>query len=111
MTDKIIVLSTCGSAAEAAQLARRLIEKRLAACVNVVPGVRSYYRWKGAVEEAGEFLLIVKSSRAHFERLRTELESGHSYEIPEILALPVTDGSAAYLAWVSGELLSLADGE
>jgi len=88
MSDKIVVLSTCGSAEEAASIARALVERRLAACVNIVPGVRSVYRWKGAVEEAGEWLLIVKSSQALFERLEEELRRMHSYETPEIVALP-----------------------
>jgi len=78
MSDKIVVLSTCGSAEEAASIARALVERRLAACVNIVPEVRSIYRWKGAVEEAGEWLLIVKSSQALFERLEEELRRMHS---------------------------------
>ncbi len=104
MSDKIVVLSTCGSAEEAASIARALVERRLAACVNIVPGVRSVYRWKGAVEEAGEWLLIVKSSQALFERLEEELRKMHSYETPEIVALPVVAGSASYLEWLSAEL-------
>ena len=104
MSDKIVVLSTCGSAEEAASIARALVERRLAACVNIVPGVRSVYRWKGAVEEAGEWLLIVKSSQALFERLEEELRRMHSYETPEIVALPVVAGSASYLEWLSAEL-------
>jgi periplasmic divalent cation tolerance protein len=104
MSDKIVVLSTCGSAEEAASIARALVERRLAACVNIVPGVRSVYRWKGAVEEAGEWLLIVKSSQALFERLEEELRRMHSYETPEIVALPVAAGSASYLEWLGAEL-------
>lgn len=104
MSDKIVVLSTCGSAEEAASIARALVERRLAACVNIVPGVRSVYRWKGAVEEAEEWLLIVKSSQALFERLEEELRKMHSYETPEIVALPVVAGSASYLEWLGAEL-------
>jgi periplasmic divalent cation tolerance protein len=104
MSDKIVVLSTCGSAEEAASIARALVERRLAACVNIVPGVRSVYRWKGAVEEAEEWLLIVKSSQALFERLEEELRKMHSYETPEIVALPVAAGSASYLEWLGAEL-------
>ena len=104
MSDKIVVLSACGSAEEAASIARALIERRLAACVNIVPGVRSIYRWKGAVEEAEEWLLAIKSSRALFERLEAELRRMHSYETPEIVALPVVAGSAGYLEWLSAEL-------
>jgi periplasmic divalent cation tolerance protein len=104
MSDKIVVLSACGSAGEAARIARALVERRLAACVNVVPGVRSVYRWKGAVEEADEWLLVVKSSQALFDRLEAELRKLHSYETPEIVALAVAAGSAGYLEWLSAEL-------
>lgn len=104
MTDKIVVLTTCGSAEEAAALARRLVELRLAACVSVLAGVRSVYRWKGAIEDSGEWLLLIKSRRDLFERLRAEIRSQHSYEVPEVLALPVGAGSAEYLAWMDSEL-------
>ncbi|MGO9095012.1 MAG: divalent-cation tolerance protein CutA [Bryobacteraceae bacterium] len=104
MSDKIVVLSACGSAEEAASIARALVERRLAACVNIVPGVRSVYRWKGAVEEAAEWLLVIKSSQALFDRLEEELRRMHSYETPEIVALPVVAGSAGYLAWLGAEL-------
>lgn len=104
MTDKIVVFSTCASADEAERLARRLIEERLAACVNVVSPVRSFYRWKGAVEDSTEWLLIIKSSRDLFAGLSAALESAHSYELPEIIAIPVVEGSANYLAWVEREL-------
>jgi len=108
MTDKIIVLSTCGTAEEAERIARRLVEKRLAACVNVVAGVRSVYRWRGAIEDAPESLLIIKSSRDLFDRLRAELEMAHSYEVPEVVALTIVDGSPGYLRWLEHELSSEA---
>jgi len=104
MTDKIVVLNTCASAEEAERLARALIDQRLAACVTVISPVRSFYRWEGAVTDTAEWLLVVKTSRPLFERLRTVLESTHSYELPEILALPVIEGSANYLSWMDGEL-------
>jgi len=104
MTDKIVVFTTCGSAEEAAAVARRLVEARVAACVTVIPGARSFYRWKGALEESGEWLLIIKSRSDLFERLRSELVAVHSYEVPELLALPVAQGSSEYLAWLDGEL-------
>lgn len=104
MTDKIVVLSTCASAAEAERLARRLIDERLAACVNVISPVRSFYRWKGAVEDSAEWLLIIKSSRELFGSLSAALESAHSYELPEIIALPVIEGSQNYLSWIEREL-------
>lgn len=106
MTDKIVVLSTCADPEEAEKLARLLVERRLAACVNVVPGIRSYYRWKGAVETAGECLLVVKSSRDLFGPLTAAIEKAHSYEVPEALAVAVVDGAANYLSWLSGNLIS-----
>ena len=104
MTDKIVVLSTCASEEEADRLARLLVERRLAACVNIVRGMRSVYRWKGEIESAEECLLIIKSSRANFEGLRTALEAAHSYELPETLALSVVEGSPTYLAWLDSSL-------
>ena len=109
MTDKIVVLSTCASPEEASQIARALVEKRLAACVNVLPGVRSIYRWKEAVEDEAEILLVIKSSRALFNQLRIELERMHSYEVPEVIAIPVVAGSERYLAWMDRELVSELD--
>ena len=103
MTDKIVVLSTCGSPEEAARLARRLVETRAAACVNILPGVSSVYRWKGAVEEAQELLLVIKTRRPLLERLISELRAVHSYEVPEVVALPVVDGLDSYLAWIDEE--------
>jgi periplasmic divalent cation tolerance protein len=104
MTDKIVVFSTCGSEAEAEKVARGLVEKRVAACVNIVPAVRSFYRWQGAIEDAGEWLLIIKSSRPRFEDLRAELERLHSYEVAEVVALPIVEGSLNYLNWLEAEI-------
>jgi periplasmic divalent cation tolerance protein len=104
MTDKIIVLSTCSSTAEADRIARQLLEKRLAACVNVVAGARSIYRWQGAIEEAAECLLIVKSRRGLWDELRAEIQRLHSYEVPEVLLLAIEDGSPEYLDWLNEEL-------
>ena len=104
MTDKIIVLSTCASTEEAERIARRLLEKRLAACVNLVAGARSLYRWQGAIEEAAECLLIIKSRQNLWEELRAEIQRLHSYEIPEVLLLAIEDGSPAYLNWLNEEL-------
>ena len=103
MTDKIVVLCTCGSTEEADRIARMLVEQRLAACVNILPGARSIYRWRGAIESTAEWLLIIKSRRESFDRLRDALERAHSYEVPEILALPVVEGSTNYLNWLDQE--------
>ena len=100
MTDKIVVLSTCATAEDAERLARALVSEQLAACVNVLPHMRSFYRWKGELETADEFLLIIKSSRDLFEALKSELEKLHPYEVPEVLALPVVAGSENYLSWL-----------
>jgi periplasmic divalent cation tolerance protein len=104
MTDKIVVLSTCGSPDEAQRLARALVEKRLAACVNIIPGVRSVYHWKDAIEEEEEVLLVIKTSRLLLEDLRSEIERLHSYEVPEVIAMQVVDGSERYMAWLEREL-------
>src|ERR1700733_15162785 len=109
MTDKIVVLSTCASVEEAQRVARALVEKRLAACVNVLPGVRSIYHWKDkagkdAIEDEEEVLLLIKTNRALLEELRGEIERLHSYEVPEVIALAVVDGSERYLAWMNREL-------
>jgi periplasmic divalent cation tolerance protein len=106
MTEQIVVLSTCSSAAEAERLAHLLVEQRLAACVSVVPGVRSFYRWQGSVDCSTEWLLLVKSSRSLFAALTTALEQAHSYEVPEVLALPVVEGAANYLNWLASGLRS-----
>jgi periplasmic divalent cation tolerance protein len=101
MTDKIVVLVTCGSAKEARRIARLLVDQRLAACVNILEApVRSVYRWKGKVESAAELLLVIKSSRKQFARLERAIKAIHSYEVPEIIALPIARGSRAYLAWL-----------
>ncbi len=105
MTDKIVVLTTCGSAEEAEKIARALVLKKLAACVNVLPAVRSIYRWKGEVQDAEETLLVIKSSRALFDEVRAEIEKLHSYELAEVIAVPIVDGSEAYLEWMGRELV------
>ena len=104
MTDKIVVLTTCAAEADAERLARALVAGRLAACVNVVPGVRSFYHWKGEIESSEEFLLIVKTSRDLFPALRAEMEKLHPYEVPELLALPVVAGAENYLSWLQSNL-------
>ncbi len=80
------------------------MEKKLAACVNILPAVRSIYRWKDAIEDDRETLLLIKSSRALFSELRSEIERLHSYEVPEAIAISIVDGSERYLEWMSGVL-------
>ena len=109
MTDKIVVLSTCASPEEAGKIARTLVEKRLAACVNILPAVRSIYRWKGAIEDDQETLLLIKSSRALFGELRAEIQKLHSYEIPEAIAIPIVDGLERYLEWMADVLRNERD--
>ena len=104
MTDKIIVLSTCASPEEAERIARTLVEKKLAACVNILPAVRSLYRWKDAIQDDQESLLVIKSSRGLFSDLRSEIEKVHSYEVPEVIATPIVEGSEGYLLWLDREL-------
>jgi periplasmic divalent cation tolerance protein len=100
MTSKLIVLSTCGSAEEAAKIAQHLVENRLAACVNVIPQVKSVYRWQETVESAQEWLLLVKTTAERFARVRDEIRALHSYELTECIAIPIEHGSAAYLQWI-----------
>jgi len=104
MTDNIVILSTCGSEEEGERIARALLAERLAACVNVLPGVRSFYRWKGEVEDAAECLLVIKSSRPLLGALRNAIRKSHSYEVPEVVALPIIDGAPDYLAWLHESL-------
>lgn len=100
MTDKIVVFTTCETAAEAEKIANSLVEQRLAACVNIVSGVRSVYRWADAVESASELLVVVKTRRDLLPGVRAEIDRIHSYELPECIALPVVDGSERYLEWL-----------
>src|ERR1700690_548444 len=101
MTDKLVVLVTCGSTKEATRIARALVEARLAACGNIFQNpVRSVYRWKNRIESGKECLLLVKTSRSRFAKLQAAVRRLHSYEVPEIIALPIAAGSAPYLEWL-----------
>jgi periplasmic divalent cation tolerance protein len=99
-----LCLITVPTADEASRLARALVEERLAACVNVLPDVHSVYRWRGAVEESDEILLVAKTTAASFERLRDRVLAMHSYEVPEIIALPIERGNPEYLRWIEESL-------
>lgn len=97
-----IVLVTCASIAEARKIARKVVEKKLAACANILPGVESIYRWKGKVERAREVLMILKTSAARLPELEREVKRLHSYDVPEFIVLPIAAGSKEYLRWIGG---------
>ena len=99
-----IVLTTASSRDEAKRIAKVLVEERLAACVNLVGGVESIYRWQGKVEEATEVLLLIKTNVEKLEALETEVRRLHSYEVPEFLIFEINEGSAAYLKWLDDSL-------
>jgi periplasmic divalent cation tolerance protein len=103
MTDKIVLFTTVASPEEADRLARALVDRRLAACVTILPQARSVYRWQGRVEESTELLLLIKSRRPLFAALSEAVRALHSYEIPELIALPVVDGNPPYLDWIDHE--------
>lgn len=98
--DHAIILSTAGDVAEADRIARCLVDRGLAACVNVVPGVHSTYRWKGEVRTDDECLLVVKTRAERFESVRQAIRELHSYELPEVVLLRIAEGDPAYLAWI-----------
>jgi periplasmic divalent cation tolerance protein len=100
MTEIVTVLVTVGSEEEAVGIARAVVEERLAACANLVPGIRSIYRWKGEIWDTEERLLIIKTRATLFASLQSRIRQLHSYDVPEIVALPITAGSADYLDWV-----------
>jgi periplasmic divalent cation tolerance protein len=95
-----IVLVTCPSIAEARRIGRRVVEKKLAACANIVTGVESIYRWKGKVERAREVLVVMKTSAGRLRELEREVKRMHSYEVPEFVAVPIAAGSREYLKWI-----------
>jgi len=100
MSDPIVVLVTCGSEEEAAKIANSLIEGGLAACVNIISPVRSIYRWEGKIWDEKEWMLIIKTQKRRFEDLEKKVKSLHSYSVPEIVALPIVEGSTPYLKWL-----------
>jgi periplasmic divalent cation tolerance protein len=95
-----ITFTTCKDRKQATAIARALVEEKLAACVNVVPGLLSIYRWEGKVEKAREVLLVIKSRKALTKRLIARVRALHSYEVPEVVTVPIADGNPAYLRWV-----------
>lgn len=101
MDTKKVVISTASSREEAEQIGHTLVERRLAACVNIAGPVQSVYRWKEEVESSEEWLLIVKTTAGAFERVRNCIRELHSYEVPECIEIPIEDGSAEYLKWLA----------
>lgn len=99
--DILLCLTTCPDAASAERIAEALVAERRAACVNVLPGLRSIYRWQGAIERADEHLLLIKTTRAAWPALQARLLELHPYELPELLAVEPADGLPAYLQWVA----------
>jgi len=104
MTDKRLVFTTAGSVDEARRIAEALVERKLAACVNIVPKVVSIYRWKGKIEEAEEWLLLVKTTVQDFSRVRDAIKEMHSYELPECMSFAIEDGSTEYLKWIDDSM-------
>ena len=102
--NQVVTLCTVPDKALGEKIAQTLVEERLAACVNLVPGVRSTYRWEGKVETASECLLLIKTDTKHFNTLKQRIKALHSYELPEIIALPITAGNSEYLNWISENL-------
>jgi periplasmic divalent cation tolerance protein len=101
MTDKLLVLSTAGSEAEARKIAEALVERRLAACVNIIPRIQSVYRWEGKIEQAEEYLLLIKTVKARLTEICAAIKDLHSYQMPECVAVVIEGGSAEYLKWIS----------
>jgi periplasmic divalent cation tolerance protein len=110
MTDKRIVLTTAASEEQGVRIAHGLVERRLAACVNIVPQVRSIYRWQGKVEEASEWLLIVKTTAGAFPQVREAIAELHSYDVPECICLTIEDGSSNYLEWIAESASAVGEG-
>ncbi len=99
----LVVHTSCPDAQTAARIAHVLVEERLAACVQVIPGVTSIYRWQGIVQSSGEVLLLIKTTRACLDALKSRLPALHPYDLPELIALDGGDGLDRYLQWIEGE--------
>ena len=106
MQERLVVLMTAGSQEEADRIANTLVAEMLAACVNVLPGMTSVYRWEGEVQRDQEWLLVAKSTREALDDLVRRVQAIHSYDLPEIIALPIVGGSEGYLRWLDGEVHS-----
>jgi len=100
LNNEIVCYITAPNEAEAVNIARALVEDRLAACANIIKNVRSIYSWQGAIEDDAEVLMIVKTQKSLFHNLSEKVKEMHSYDVPEVIALPIVDGSEAYLQWL-----------
>lgn len=98
--NQLVTLCTVPDRETGERIAAALVEERLAACVNLIPGLTSIYRWQGKVEKAAECLLVIKTTSSRFEQLRERIKALHPYELPEIIAVPITSGDSAYLNWI-----------
>ncbi len=99
-----IVLITCGSREEAEKISKILVEKKLAACVNILSNVKSYFWWEGKIDEADEHLLIIKTKAEKIKELIERVKKIHSYSVPEIISLPILEGNKEYLKWIGDSL-------
>ena len=97
----VIIMVTCASREEARRIAGRLLEKRLVACANILPKIESRFWWKGKLDSAAEFLVMMKTVRSNFKKIEAEIKRVHSYEVPEIIAVPIVWGNRDYLDWIS----------
>ena len=109
MTDKIVVMVTAANRRECQKIARHLVEAKLAACVSITQNIQSIFRWEGKVDDQKEFLLLIKSTRVLFPEITAAVSKLHSYQTPEIICLPIIDGSANYLQWVNDSVKKAAN--
>ena len=100
MSDYAVVMSTVSSQLEAEQIGEKLVSSNLAVCVNIIPGVTSYYNWDNKTQKGRESVMLIKIRSDNFERVKETIKEHHSYELPEIIALPISDGDADYLKWI-----------
>ena len=100
VSNPIVVFVTCGSEKEALKIAHTLVKERLAACVTLVSPIRSIYRWEGKIWDENEWLLVIKTRKQRFRALEKKVKTLHSYDVPEIISLPILDGSSSYLNWI-----------
>ncbi len=111
MTDKVVIMVTAASRRECRKIARHLVEEKLAACVNITQAIESIYRWEGKLADEKEFVMLIKSTRELFPEIKAAIAKLHSYHAPEIICLPIIDGSRNYLQWVADSVKAAAPPE